>query len=167
MKKLFLASILSFTALCATEESVPDEKNIWDERGAYVKYGIGGVLLPILPSLGFGYYAPVGSKAVDFSVTLNTILLLNFVDIKLLVLPVVKERFQFGVGPTYSFIADIGPGSRSGALGLGFLFRRVKPYHKRFFQVELTLPILDNGVEFSRKWGHHAPGISIMWGHRF
>ncbi len=97
IKKLFLASILSMSALCADEELAPTERNIWDERGAYVKYGIGGVLLPILPSLGFGYYAPVGAKAVDFSAMLNSAFLLSFLDVKLLALPVVKEKFQFGI----------------------------------------------------------------------
>ncbi len=165
MKKFFLASILSFTALCATEESVPDEKNIWDERGAYVKYGIGASIpIPVLPTLGFGYYWKADeSTAFDLSAMINVGVVINAVNVKLLALFIAKEKFQFGIGPAY--FVDIGMIERDG-VGLGLLFRKIKPYKKRFFQVEMTQPLFIN-THCGLGSESYAPGISITWGNRF
>lgn len=159
MKRFFLASILAFTVLRATEE------NIWDSRGAYVKYGLSSpFVIPILPTLGFGYYWDQG---VDVSAMINFGLIVAAADVKLLALPVIKEDFQFGVGPSYTITAyDSSNDIFHHSLGISFLFRFPKPEKKTFFQVEVTQPIIPfqwrnrDGVEY-------LPGVGLMWGYRF
>jgi len=162
IKKLFLASVLSVSAFCADEEPVPTEKNIWDEGGAYIKLGLQGVeLVPILPSVGLGYYAKVGSKAVDFSATYGFINPVSVLNIKMLALPVITERFQFGLGFGYVYLACF---SREHYLGVDLLFRKIKPNSKNFFQLEFCQSFLSLG--YSSRLEYH-PRINIMFGHRF
>ncbi|GAB5411225.1 MAG: hypothetical protein ChlgKO_03390 [Chlamydiales bacterium] len=154
MKKLFLASILAFSVLCATEE------NVWEIRGAYVKYGLSSpVVIPICPTLGYGYY---WSQGVDISAMGYFGYPDIGLDVKVLALPKIKEKLHFGVGPAYSlFYGD-------GTVGLGLLFRFPNPNKKTFFQIELTQPIIriqhgksdDVGLEY-------LPHLGLMWGYKF
>ena len=159
MKKLFLASILAFSVLRATEE------NIWESRGAYVKYGLSSpVVIPIFPALGFGYFWKEG---IDFSVMVNYAVIAGAVDAKLLALPVVKERYQFGVGVAYIYQLDDFEMFSKNALGVGGLIRFVKPEKKSFFQIEVTQP----AIRFNSRAGSgkywYLPNFGLMWGYRF
>lgn len=170
MKKLFLASILSMGALCATEGSMPDEKNIWDERGGYVKYGIGvdvAVPNPLLLSLGFGYYWSLRERAaIDLSAMVNIGFEEGVLDVKLLLLPVLTKKFQFGIGLVY--LKDVGFYLDVDSLGGAVLFRKVSLESKNFFQVEISQALFLLHGRGLGAWGDDKrPRVNIMFGRRF
>ena len=154
MKRLFLASILAFSVLRATEE------NVWESRGAYVKYGLSSpFVIPICPTLGFGYY---WSQGVDISAMGYFGYPDIGLDVKVLALPKIKEKFQFGVGPAYTLFAG------GSTVGVGLLFRFPNPNKKTFFQVEVTQPIIRIQRGYADDVGlGYLPNVGLMWGYKF
>ena len=164
-KLLVLVVVSSIGLLNADIKEIPQSP--WSQSGLYQKYGIGSSwVLPTCPTAGIGYFA----DPFDLSVSGSIGILRQSCDCKVYYLPITKQNFHIGLGPSYTYDRfETNAIKKSHIFGGSLLYRYIYSGSK-CFQVEITQPIVFTVSKqdcMPRNSERYIPGIYLTWGKKF